>query len=316
MGLCMKRGRLPLTALRAFEAAGRLGSFTLAAAELYISQAAVSRQVRELEAVIGGPLFERRHRSVALTPAGDQLCGVLTHSFDEIGECLDQIGARGVAAPASVSSDPSFAICWLVPHLAGFRRDHPEIDVDLDSDARLIAFRRHEASLAIRYSLTATQWPGAESQHLYDVRLTPVLSPGALNAGPRLTGPADLLGHVLLHEERRDIWPRWFESAGIATPGVPRGFVYADGGLTLQAALQGQGVALVDERLASEAINKGRLVRPFDLSISYGAYWLVAKRFDALAPSAALFARWIERNFRSGSPNENGAPEAPRGKTG
>lgn len=124
----MKRGRLPLTALRSFEAAGRLASFTEAAAELFVSQAAISRQIRDLEALIGKPLFERHHRSVSLTADGEALLTVLTDSFDRIGESLDALSDAKRAGTLRVSAEPSFAGCWLVPHLAQFQAEHPEIE--------------------------------------------------------------------------------------------------------------------------------------------------------------------------------------------
>src|SRR5690606_37693902 len=117
----MKRGRLPLTALRSFEAAGRLGSFTLAADELAVSQAAVSRQVKELEADLGRPLFERRHRAVRLTPAGQALLAVLSRSFDAIDASLSEVRGRRGGGLVEISAEPSFAACWLVPHLDDFR---------------------------------------------------------------------------------------------------------------------------------------------------------------------------------------------------
>src|SRR5690349_2568274 len=113
----MKRGRLPLTALRSFEAAGRLNSFTMAAETLFVSQAAISRQIRDLEAMLGQPLFERGHRSVSLTPAGAKLLAVLTRSFDDIDLCLEQVRSTGTIATLTINAEPSLASCWLIPHL-------------------------------------------------------------------------------------------------------------------------------------------------------------------------------------------------------
>ncbi len=114
--------------------------------------------------------------------------------------------------------------------------------------------------------------------------------------------PKDLLRHVLLHEERRETWREWFEAAGLSLVGLEAGPIYADEGLTLQAALRGQGIALLDEGFAREDLDAGRLVRPFELAISYGAYWMVARRFGALTPHASLFASWLESCFaQSGS---------------
>ncbi|MGR9172911.1 LysR substrate-binding domain-containing protein [Hyphomicrobiales bacterium] len=289
----MKRGRLPLTALRSFEVAGRLESFTRAAEELFISQAAVSRQIRELEHLLGEPLFERRHRSVALTASGRTLLSVLTSSFDRIDECLEDIRGASRSTDLKISVEPSFAACWLVPRLPEFRRLHPDIEVLLDADSRLVEFRTGQAQLAIRHSATVTAWPRTESRHLLDVRMLPVIASDLLERGPPISSPRDIFAYGLLHEENRDAWSRWFEAAGIAMPETARGPVYADDGLVLQAVLRGQGVALMDAAFAEEEIRARRLRQLFDLTVPNGAYWLVARSFDRLAPPAADFARWV-----------------------
>lgn len=289
----MKRGRLPLTALRSFEAAGRLGSFTLAADELFVSQAAVSRQVKELEAELGKPLFERRHRSVRLTPAGRALIDVLSRSFDAMDASLSEIRGRRGGGLLEISAEPSFAACWLVPHLDDFRAGHPEIDVAVDSDMRLIEFRTHEAEVAIRHGMDATAWPRTSVDHLLDVEMVPVIAPALLANSPALVKPADLLAHTLLHEENRSVWERWFAAAGVPEAPLGRAQIFAEGNLVLQAALRGHGVALVDRFLATEDIAAGRLVQPFDLSIRHGAYWLVARDFKRLSPEAHAFREWL-----------------------
>ncbi|SFL01332.1 LysR substrate binding domain-containing protein [Mesorhizobium albiziae] len=146
----MKRGRLPLTALRSFEAAGRHLSFSKAAEELFVSQAAISRQIRELEGFLGRPLFDRLHRRVALTDAGQNLLTQLTISFDDIDRRLSAIAGAPVDNVVKVSAEPSFAACWLVPRLFAFRQLRPDIDIAIDVDPRLVEFRTHEAELALR----------------------------------------------------------------------------------------------------------------------------------------------------------------------
>lgn len=293
----MKRGRLPLTALRSFEVAGRLESFTLAAEELFISQAAVSRQIRELEQLLGEPLFERRHRSVVLTASGRKLLAVLTPSFDRIDECLEDIRGASVSTDLKISVEPSFAACWLVPRLPEFYKLHPDVGVSIDADPRTIEFRTGQAQIAIRHSATVTSWPRTESRHLIDVRMLPVIASDLLERGPAISSPRDFFAYGLLHEETRDAWGRWFDAAGIAMPEAARGPVYADDGLVLQAVLRGQGIALLDEAFAEEEIRAGRLRQLFDLTVPNGAYWLVARNFDRLAPSAADFARWLIDSF-------------------
>jgi LysR family glycine cleavage system transcriptional activator len=289
----MKRGRLPLTALRSFEAAGRLGSFTLAADELSVSQAAVSRQVKELEAELGKPLFERRHRSVRLTAAGRSLLDVLSRSFDAVDASLSEIRGRRGGGLLEISAEPSFAACWLVSHLEDFRAGHPEIDVAVDSDMRLIEFRTHEAEIAIRHGMDAKAWPRTDADLVAEVDLVPVIAPALLTSGPPLREPADLLAHTLLHEENRSVWERWFAAAGVEGVPLGRAQIFAEGNLVLQAVLRGHGVALVDRFLAAEDIAAGRIVQPFDLSIRHGAYWLVARSFKRLSPEARAFRQWL-----------------------
>jgi LysR family glycine cleavage system transcriptional activator len=189
--------------------------------------------------------------------------------------------------------EPSFAACWLVSRLPEFRELHPEIDVTIDSDPRLVEFRSGRAEIAIRHSASVTAWPRTESEHLADVSMIAVAAPALLEAGPAIKRPDDILRHTLLHEENRDVWSRWFEAAGMAMPETARGPIYADGGLVMQAVLRGQGIALMDEIFAEDEIKAGRLLRLFDLAIPLGAYWLVARRFDRLTPPASLFVRWI-----------------------
>ncbi|WP_439626689.1 LysR substrate-binding domain-containing protein [Shinella sp.] len=293
----MKRGRLPLTALRSFEAAGRLGSFTLAAEELLVSQAAVSRQVKELEAELGKPLFERRHRSVRLTTAGQALIEVLSRAFDAMDASLSEIRGRRGGGVLEISAEPSFAACWLVPNLDDFHSDHPEIDVVVDSDMRLIEFRTHEPEIAIRHSTDATAWPRAQAEHLADVEMVPVIMPCLAEDGPPLNTPADLLAYTLLHEENRSSWQRWFTAAGLLEAPPGRAQIFTEGNLVLQAALRGHGAALVDRSFAAEDIAAGRLLQPFDVSIRYGAYWLVARDFKRLSPEARAFREWLLRRI-------------------
>jgi len=293
----MKRGRLPLTALRSFEVAGRHQSFTRAAEELFISQAAISRQIRELESLLGHALFERRHRAVALTPAGQKLLQVLSQSFDNIDDCLISLKDAPSIGVVKVSVESTFAGGWLIQRLSAFNRDFPEIDVAVDADPRLIAFRGDHAQLAIRHSVTATHWPRTESIQLAKVELIPVAAPRLLQNAAPIRQASDLLTQPLLHEEGPDLWKGWFADAGISDAMVERGPVYGDGGLILQAALRGQGIALIDSFLATEELAEGRLVRLFDCPASYGAYFLVARSFPGLSDAAASFARWLLGQF-------------------
>ncbi|MET3612820.1 LysR family glycine cleavage system transcriptional activator [Rhizobium aquaticum] len=290
----MKRGRLPLTALRSFEAAGRLSSFTAAADELRVSQAAISRQIRDLEELIGTALFERHHRSVTLTKRGRSLIEALTPAFDSMDMALEEITARPSRPAVVISAEPAFATCWLGARLSDFQQTYPEIEVTLDSDPHVVDLRTSKAGIAIRNSSGEGVWPGVQSKLLYTASLTPVIAPQLLASGPALAKPEDLLHYPLLHEDHRDDWDRWFKDAGVASQAALRGPVFSDYGIVLQGALAGRGVALADVVLTADEIASGRLVRPFDLTTTCGQYWLVVRSFSRLNASERSFVRWLD----------------------
>jgi LysR family glycine cleavage system transcriptional activator len=296
----MKRGRLPLTALRSFEAAGRLLSFSHAAEELFVSQAAISRQIRELEAFIGKPLFERLQQRVELTEAGRFLLDKLTVSFDEIDLGLAHVIAEPTQAVLHVSVEPTFANGWLVPRLHRFRQQHPNVDVLLEVDVRLVEFRAHEAELAIRWGRTARSWPRTQVQHLFDGRTTPVLAPALLASGPPLHSPADLRHYTLLHDYDRMFWARWLQAVGLPDFPSQKGPIYPSGAQAVQAAKLGHGIALADLVVDSEDLRLETLVRPFEIDVPDGAYWLVAPDLRKLSRSASAFAEWIVEELANG----------------
>ncbi|MEM7636097.1 MAG: LysR substrate-binding domain-containing protein [Pseudomonadota bacterium] len=289
----MKRGRLPLTALRSFEAAGRLENITRAAEELFVSQAAVSRQVRELEAILGQKLFERQHRRIRLTPAGSTLLAVLTDGFDRMEDCLTQLSATDETAVLTVSVEPGFAAMWLVQNLADFRNRYPAIDVNVDADGRLVDFRSGDAELAIRFSEEKSKWPRTQARRLYEIHLAPVASPDLLAKAGFPKQPADLLRYTLLHEEDRILWQEWFAAAQVAHDPIRHGPLFADAGLVMQAMLDGQGIGILDKRLVAREVANGRLVQLFDVPLQFGTYWLVARDFSKLSQAGADFADWL-----------------------
>lgn len=303
----MKRGRLPLTALRSFEAAGRHLSFSRAAEELFVSQAAISRQIRELETFLRQPLFERHHRRVELTDAGRRLLAQLVRSFDDIDKLLTELIDVPAHSVVRVSVEPSLASLWLVPRLNRFRELRPDIDVSLEVDPRLIEFRSDQPELALRFSANAASWPRSQAERLASTVDSPVMSPALLASGPALEKPADLVHYTLLHEENRQGWARWFEAAGVPADAAPaRGPMLADASLSRQAALLGHGVALGDLSQIGEEIQSGALIKPFDIDVASGAYWLVARNLKALSEPAAAFADWIRSEFARNKPVPSG----------
>lgn len=175
---------------------------------------------------------------------------------------------------------------------------HPQIDVSIESETRLVEFRGDAAELAIRHSAQHSAWPRTQARHLCDVTMVPVLSPAIQTDGAPLATPQDLLSHTLLHEENRDLWTRWFAAAGLTpTADAMRGPIFTDGALTLQAALRGHGVALVDAMLAQDDLDAGHVIQPFDLSVPFGAYFLVTRDFTQLSPQALAFVAWMAACF-------------------
>lgn len=301
----MKRGRLPLTALRSFESAGRHLSFSRAADELFVSQAAISRQIRDLESLLGTPLFERLHRRVILTEAGDRLLAQMTRSFDAIDAVVTEIADAGNARTVRVSVEPALAAAWLVPRLDRFRKLHPDIDVLIDFNPRVIDFHAGSAELALRYSAERTTWPGTDAERLVALNDAPMLSPKLLQHGPPIASAADLRQHTLLHEENRRYWENWFAAAGAPDLAAPaRGPLLADMALVLQAALRGHGVALGCTFLAHDDLAAGALIMPFETSIPAGAYWLCARDLKSLAAPARAFADWVRAEVARAAVNK------------
>jgi LysR family transcriptional regulator, glycine cleavage system transcriptional activator len=288
----MKRARLPLTALRSFESAGRLLSFSKAAEELFVSQAAISRQVRELEDLLEVKLFERLHRRVELTTDGKQLLNQLTASFDEIDRTLSDIRNDKPQSLITISAEPTFAGLWLLPQLEKFRALHPDIDISVDADHRLTDFRTGTADIAIRHSLQDETWPRVEARLLQPAAFTPILS-HKLNQQRPLRTPADALHHTLLHEENRDMWSRWFERAGLPQTNPSRGPIFPDGAFAANAAKLGHGIALGDPSLLALEIQKGELLAPFSVTVPFGSYWLVAPNLRRLRKPVKAFADWL-----------------------
>jgi LysR family glycine cleavage system transcriptional activator len=284
----MRRGLLPLTALRSFEAAGRHLSFTRAADELAVSQAAVSRQVRDLETLLGQPLFLRGHRKVTPTPAGADLLSRVTEAFDLISGALSIARAQRSQATLTLSVEPSFASGWLVPALEEFRRLRPDIDVLVRSETKVAELRGGDVDLAIRHG--AGSWPRTESRLLRQGRESAIMSPELARG---LEVPADVARLTLIHEWSREYWADWFQACGSDFAGARLGPLLPDGPLSIQAARMGQGAILMDPLFVGPDLRGGALVRPFNLSVPRGSCWLVAESFATLGEPAQAFTAWI-----------------------
>lgn len=291
----MLRSQVPLNALRAFEASARHLSFTKAALELCVTQAAVSHQIRSLEEILGVRLFRRLPRGLALTDEGHALLPSLEESFDRIQATLDRFENGHFREVVTVGAVGTFASGWLLPRLPSFHAAHPYVDLRLLTNNNRVDLAGEGLDYAIRFG--DGSWHGTEAVPLLAAPLSPVAAP-ALAA--RLRAPADLTREALLRSYRADEWTRWFAAAGI--PGtVPRGTVFDSSVIMAEAAAQGLGVALVPVRLFARALADGRLVRPFDLEITAGRYWLTALKSKRQTAAMQTFRGWLLGRLTEGT---------------
>ncbi|HWP18190.1 MAG TPA: LysR family transcriptional regulator [Burkholderiaceae bacterium] len=278
---------LPLNALRAFEASARHLSFTHAALELNVTQAAVSAQVKNLEARLGTPLFRRLPRGLALTDEGQALLPTLVDTFARLGAVLGQFQGGRLREVLTVAAVGTFAVGWLMPRLDAFLRDHPFIDLRLMTNNNRVDLAGEGLDYAIRFGDGA--WHGTQADPLMEAPLAPMCTPALAR---RLSTPLDLAGERLLRSYRPDEWPRWFAAAGVEPP-LLRGPVL-DSSITMaHAAMQGLGVALLPARMFARELQQGALVQPFEVQVSTGRYWLTRLKSRAITPAMRDFRAWL-----------------------
>ena len=287
------RRRLPsLNGLKAFEASARHESFTRAAADLHVTQGAVSQQVKALEEELGIKLFLREHQRLLITDAGRAYLEVVRDAFDRLSTGTERLLQRQASGLLNVSTSPNFAAKWLVHRLGRFSEAHPEIDLRISATMHHVDFAREEVDVAVRHG--DGNWPGLHVARLCAEQLFPVCSPALLKAAKPLKAPADLKRHPLLHANDATHWRRWLERAGVDGIDVERGVVFNQASMAIDAAIQGQGVAMARTALAAWDLLEGRLVRPFKLAIEAPfALWIVCPRATAELPKIATFRRWL-----------------------
>jgi LysR family transcriptional regulator, glycine cleavage system transcriptional activator len=307
--------RLPsLDFLRGFEAAGRRLSFTLAAQELFLTQSALSRQVKALEDALGVALFERRHRALALTAAGAAFHRNVSQQLREIALAAETVRGSARDPGLTVSTTVSFAALWLIPRLAAFRAAQPAVEVYVSANDRMVDLARGDVDVAVRYLSDAGAPPGAA--RLFGERLLPVASPALRRRGRApLREPSDLARHVLIHLDDPAgympwlNWPAWLTSNGqpnLKPAGSLRFSLYDQ---VIQAALGGQGVALGRIPLISELLRDGKLIAPFPKRYdSPRSYFVVMAPHVADRPDVAAFADWLQREAAAQS-HADGPPE-------
>ena len=285
------RRRLFLNGIKAFEAAARTGSFAAAGAELSVSAAAVSRMVHLLEQRLGVALFERKANRLAVTPAGRAYQGGLTPIFDALASLTAQVAAPSNVRVLTVGVGPTFAMRWLIPRLADFRKEAPGIDVRITTGGAAAPFG-DDWSCGIK--LGDGDWPGLVAEPLFAADLVPVCAP---RLAQQLKRPADLRGASLLRVAHSpDDWPLWLKAAGVARI-TARGLEFQFYGQALQAAADGLGIAMGIRPYIDDDLAAGRLVAPFELTVPKGMRWYLAYRhFQTEQRDFVAFRRWIMRS--------------------
>ncbi len=293
----MRRDLPPLRSLRAFEAAARHLSFAKAANELGVTPGAISHQIKALEEWLGAPVFHRLTRALRLTDTGAAALPLLTEGFDSLSAGVARMRNPRNDNALAISVSPGFGSLWLVPRLDTFRQKHPEVELRIDGTDRLIDLAGGEADIAIRYGPGG--YEGVLSDRLFSMRATPVCSPDLLSAGPALRSPQDLKHHTLLHVEWKEVegsWRIWLLAAGAQNVDPFDGPRFTKEEMAVRAALDGEGIALVGDRMAADHIASGRLVRPFDAELSTPlvyAYYLLRPKALADSPKVAKFRDWL-----------------------
>lgn len=282
----------PLRALRAFEAAARWSSFTRAADELNVTQAAVSHQVRLLEQHLGEHLFIRHRNGLTMTDRGQDYFVTVHQALRQVSEATERIVCGVGPARLVISALPNFALRWLLPRLSGFRQRHPDIEVVVSTSPRSLDFQRNEMDVAIRFC-------DAGDAHHYEYLFTPVMLPvcneALLTNGRPLRHPDDLRQHALIHIVAEDHeWRRWLAAAGLSEPAAQNSLQVDSFALAVQAAIAGHGVALAPLPMVFGDLESGRLQAPFTTTIqSHRAWYLVYPEIAHATRGVAAFRRWM-----------------------
>lgn len=291
------RRRLPLTALRTFEAAARLQSFKEAAQELGVSQTTVSNQIRMLEREWRCLLFVRKTRQVVLTETGLALGRVIAKSFDDIAREIDYHVASSRHA-VSLAAGAIFGARWLAPRLEAFRRDLPRIALSLRSGRRITSPTDLPASIVIDWG--TGEWPGLEAEPLLEVRYAPVLSPALAAAAGGIASPRDLARMPVIHQRDRYEWAAWLDLAGAPDIAFAEETIIEDSNMATQAALDGQGVVLGTFPFVADEVAAGRLVKPFEVELApTRRYYILTRPGSRRRPEIEAVCDWLHKEARA-----------------
>ncbi|KQA18198.1 transcriptional regulator GcvA [Vibrio metoecus] len=294
----MSRRLPPLNSLKVFEAAARHLSFTRAAEELFVTQAAVSHQIKALEEFLGLKLFRRRNRSLLLTEEGQSYFLDIKDIFSSLAEATDKLLERSEKGALTISLPPSFAIQWLVPRLADFNQQEPDIDVRIKAVDMDEGSLTDDVDVAIYYG--RGNWPGLRADKLYQEFLIPLCSPALLLGSKPMETLKDLSLHTLLHDTSRKDWKQFAKENCLDNVNVNHGPIFSHSTMVLQAAAHGQGVALGNNVLAQPEIDAGRLIAPFDeVLMTNNAFYVVCHEKQADMGRIATFRDWMLKKARS-----------------
>lgn len=292
----------PLNALKAFESSARLLSFSAAAKELHVTPGAISQQIKLLEKILNSELFIRLNRSIELTDAGRVLLPQLSQGFHHIALALEAFNALQQTQPLTITAAPSIAAKWLIPRLADFQRQHPNINVRIDSSNKLVDFDRELIDVGIRTSFGPEE--GLHSTHLSSLQIIPVCSPEFVKQH-RLKHPDQLSELPLLHFENFNNptawpdWQTWLLTLGFSDIDTAHGIFLTQPELLVSAAVEGQGVALIASLLAERELQQGLLVKAFDLALPIDfAYYLVHTAARGELPRVKAFKKWIIQQMK------------------
>lgn len=289
----MRRDMPNLTQLRAFEATARNLSVSKAAGDLNVTHAAVSQQLRALEAWLGFKLFRRAGRSILLTEAGQHYFAAVREAFDAIETETVRLRQADTDRPLHVTTTSAFASRWLVPRLPRFQAAHPEVQLRLNPSTGLVDFTREDVDIGIRYG--DGDWPGLTAEPFVGGRLVPLCSPAYLENSPPLRRPQDMANHHLLHDSDYAEWEKWLAAAGATNVDARRGVIFSLTTLGYQAAIDGQGLILGLASLVQDDLEAGRLTIPFEPPPDrrHAAYHIVSRAGQPLRAAAVTFRDWL-----------------------
>ena len=282
-----------LPALGVFAVAARHQNFAHAAEELHLTASAVSHHVRKLEDVLGTVLFQRHARGVRLTAEGRQLADAAAAALSDLNAVAGNLHPQADIVPLRVTTIRSLSYCWLVPRLARFTQQHPQVRIELQTSTELVRFDDNGPELGIRYGMG--QWPGLRAHHLMDDELHPVASP-ALPGVATLGAPAQIAALPLISDMSPQGWRDWFRAAGVRGVELPSVHTFSDSTDAMRAAVYGIGAVLARKHIAQPYLQRYELVRlPGPTLKARYAYYVVHAEHRTLSPTALAFMDWLKR---------------------